>query len=508
MSTNSKRKLKPKDFSLYVPDYFDPRMHLSPDLQCLEEEAWYVLHLIRQRHISERVAMSEFVGILAELLRLVIPARGLLPRPSEGPRLPPDYQVLLRDLESNGAIDCNHSYKPGEFATGYRLSPQLRGKYHAKRVTSHRLIERLADVAEKEKKQVKHAIHTHLKRWCSKIEIDGAAHKSLDRLSAETGQAYSSDRTAIEAIERREGAVGFHVDDFGRRVHTKVSGLNKLLRPYLRYKGQSLVNHDIACSQPFFLALMLINAEQIKVRKANWWNLGGLLECGNEFSPFKKFQLPKARKPYSTFLPPVEPFSLETPTPPGPPPYSVRTEFLESLEADGKRVYDDSENFSDPHFSAPPSLVNFLTDCASGRLYDILAIEANQTREQIKERLFGETLFCKIGGERGLAKTVEVLYPYVMTAIRDMKRGTETDRHKISAMLLQRQESAVVLGRICSRIMHERPDVPLWTIHDSILTTAEHSGLILQTMRETFQELGVVPTIRVEDYGAVHSDRK
>jgi hypothetical protein len=59
----------------------------------------------------------------------------------------------------------------------------------------------------------------------------------------------------------------------------------------------------------------------------------------------------------------------------------------------------------------------------------------------------------------------------------------------------------VVLGRIATTIMLDHPKVPIWTIHDSILTTPEHSDLILETMRGEFTSIGVVPTIRVENYG-------
>ena len=100
-----------------------------------------------------------------------------------------------------------------------------------------------------------------------------------------------------------------------------------------------------------------------------------------------------------------------------------------------------------------------------------------------------------------MARTMSRLYPSVMAAIHDMKSGTEKDRHKISAMLLQRQESSVVLGRIATRLMLEHKDIPIWTIHDSILTTRQHSPLILRIMTETFEAFGVLPTIRVEDYG-------
>lgn len=39
------------------------------------------------------------------------------------------------------------------------------------------------------------------------------------------------------------------------------------------------------------------------------------------------------------------------------------------------------------------------------------------------------------------------------------------------AVLLQRIESFLLLGKVCQRISLERPEIPLFTIHDNIVTT-------------------------------------
>lgn len=492
-----------KPVVLYVPDYFTPQSHLSDGFKHLEEESWYILDLIRRRHIQERAPLDEYVGILAELLRLVIPARGLLPRVEAGvgePKQPPDYKALLIDLQFNGAIDCDDHFDPGFKSTGYRLTPSLRGAYHGKRVTNPDLLARIKGYTDKEHKQVKHPIHIHLKRYASQIEIDGdAARRRIEQLSAKTNRNYSSEYLAVEAIERRE--THFVVDDYGRRVHTQVSSLNKHLRPFLRFQGQTLVNHDIKNSQPFFLGLILLNLMAAQDKKANWYNMGGMGESLDELTQFSRFHLPAERKPFATFLPPIEPFPQrkkgEGEGEGGNASHILFTDPpSEHLEATPETTYGEIRK-SLPY---PHSLVSYLDDCRRGVLYEKLMAVTGFSRAKVKARLWKDVLFGK-RTDICLAKAMHQLYPFVVNAVREMKKGTETDRHKLTSLLLQRQESALIIGKVATRLMLEHKHVPIWTIHDSILTTQEHSPLIQQVMRECFEAYGVQPSIQVEDYG-------
>jgi len=50
--------------------------------------------------------------------------------------------------------------------------------------------------------------------------------------------------------------------------------------------------------------------------------------------------------------------------------------------------------------------------------------------------------------------------------------------------------------QICGRIMKENPDAPVFTIHDSLMTTLQHKDYIYDVMMSEFESLGVRPTIR------------
>lgn len=65
---------------------------------------------------------------------------------------------------------------------------------------------------------------------------------------------------------------------------------------------------------------------------------------------------------------------------------------------------------------------------------------------------------------------------------------------------MQHQESTLFIGRVCRRIKAERPSLPLATVHDSLVTTEEHIGLVTAIALDEFKKLGVIPLFKLEPY--------
>lgn len=71
------------------------------------------------------------------------------------------------------------------------------------------------------------------------------------------------------------------------------------------------------------------------------------------------------------------------------------------------------------------------------------------------------------------------------------------------AILLQRIESYTVLDVICKRISSERPDLPIFTIHDSIVTVEGEEGYIQRVMQEELSRIiGHAPKLKIEQWYA------
>jgi hypothetical protein len=65
--------------------------------------------------------------------------------------------------------------------------------------------------------------------------------------------------------------------------------------------------------------------------------------------------------------------------------------------------------------------------------------------------------------------------------------------------LLQRLESYLILLGITKRIARERPKMPIFTIHDSIVTTEGNEEYVKQVMKnEMHMAIGIAPTLSTE----------
>ncbi len=68
---------------------------------------------------------------------------------------------------------------------------------------------------------------------------------------------------------------------------------------------------------------------------------------------------------------------------------------------------------------------------------------------------------------------------------------------------MQAAEGKLIFGGCCRELMDHHPDVPIWTIHDSLLTVPGCEGLVRAVLLDNFARLGIVPTLNKEDYGEV-----
>ncbi|MDR3057885.1 MAG: hypothetical protein LBU84_07075 [Prevotella sp.] len=90
-------------------------------------------------------------------------------------------------------------------------------------------------------------------------------------------------------------------------------------------------------------------------------------------------------------------------------------------------------------------------------------------------------------------------YGSVYNVFRLAKQGRRT--HNALACSLQYLEAQLILHRICKIIGEENPDIPLFTIHDSVITTEEHVDFVLQIMRDVIKDaVGSEPTIKIEPW--------
>ena len=68
-------------------------------------------------------------------------------------------------------------------------------------------------------------------------------------------------------------------------------------------------------------------------------------------------------------------------------------------------------------------------------------------------------------------------------------------------MMIATRAMLVCKKRVVYRCMVRFPQMPVFTIHDSIMTVEEWGGALEEVMIDEFGELGVLPKLKIESYG-------
>ena len=95
-------------------------------------------------------------------------------------------------------------------------------------------------------------------------------------------------------------------------------------------------------------------------------------------------------------------------------------------------------------------------------------------------------------------EAMEQRFPTIVRCMTEIKGK----HYKNLAHQMQRAESEIIFGA-CRDLMNRHPDVPLWTIHDCLLTVPGHGyeEIVEDALLENFARHGVKPSIKREQYG-------
>jgi len=143
-----------------------------------------------------------------------------------------------------------------------------------------------------------------------------------------------------------------------------------------------------------------------------------------------------------------------------------------------------------------PDLAEYLGLCQRGEFYGYVQSEAGLTLDcdALKQRVFA-VLFGRNAQATAVSRMLDRRFPTLMAFIRRVKRGD----HRRLAHLAQRTESQFVFGQVLSRLLRERPDLFVTTIHDSVMTTIGSENYVRGIMLHEFRRRGIEPTVRIEN---------
>lgn len=401
----------------------------------------------------------------------------------------PNYHDAIEWLINADVIECDEKYSRGNVSLGYRLKSPYRGN-QIKRVdiTDFVLCRKIAlDEPFRKNKSTKQL--SYLAKWfkTEKLEIDEqtalnwindfeAAElqtinfnqnlKSSKKLEEKEKLFEKCGNYKILVSRIKEKDYFFHRDETGNRLHTNLTNLPKGLRQFITYDGEELVSIDIKNSQPY-MSLAFLNKE--------FWQS----QIVPEIVTLKKIskeiykEKGKNKKEKNNTIK-----------------FGVSSQNLVQLDF---------------------QKMEFVKSVIGGQFYEYLigvfekheemnlGYNPKEKRDRVKKMVL-TLLFdddSKIYNQQGYSacQIFKRTFPSIAKIFAFIKQGS----YKNLAILLQRIESCLLLEKACCRIAKERPFLPIFTIHDSIITTVGNESYVQSVMKEELKRgIGYAPAFSVE----------
>lgn len=401
----------------------------------------------------------------------------------------PEYKSWFIDT---GIIECDGQYIPDEKSFSFRFTEEYRTPItpvsYSTKYTFAKKTKRLFKPIDE------HTLkYSYLHKWFNdSLTIDDSSamyyiglRHMIDRKDDKT-KALDRYNSAVIGVDKMADTNHyFSVDSTAGRLHTNYTSMPNKIRNFTKYDGQELVSLDFKNSQPVMSTLLFAPQFWVK-NKTN--NLDAkkneeILAFGSDFDQkfFNFYDLP------DKFFPILNISTYTTST------YASPLMLAEmGVRIENKDVY------------------TYITEVVNGSLYEYVdekVQELNEdygirTRKEIKKMIF-TIMFSgnkKSSSEKDLFKH---LFPSIYTMFAFIKRTQK----ELLPIMLQTIESKLFLDRIAKRIAKERPELAIFTIHDSITTIVGNEDYIQHIMgEETIKAIGVRPSISIEYWSQSNID--
>lgn len=379
-----------------------------------------------------------------------------------------NYKQYLDYLVETNVFEVSKQYIPGEKSRGYRFSKQYTTPIQIVTIEEPKKLTRKNGRDKSHLSVSDQKKYQHLIKWYNEgFQIDKElarqfilhdyqckmSNKSLlDEVDKDPLIQYNSALVSIEKIAA--GALQFNIDDFGNRFHSTLTNLKSELRNALTYNGLQLCSIDIKNSQPYISTILFDNC---------FWELTTQPDVLTHNSI--GITLTNIFNQYST-------------------------DYFIML---CKRAKSSQE--SDLH--------KYREIVQKGTFYEYMAAHANMeaaNRKKLKAAMF-QVLFTGnsfINQKEAAPKRVfKELFPDVYELFNLLKRKEKANMPK----LLQRIESYVILLVVTKRIAIDKPDLPIFTIHDSIVTVDGYEDYVKGIMEQEMEKIfGFPPQLVISNW--------
>jgi hypothetical protein len=404
--------------------------------------------------------------------------------------------LLIGYLIETRVIECDCKSIDGIKCFGYRfLEPYTKVPYREMEITSYRLKKAIRG---QRKTQIKHRMkeiwaHMHIVKWYLKYGLDidfDAAGCWVNDFYEQNMLEFSTMSLSDNMIQKKQEILWdkcnamfyyidrikkkkydeweFSVDTPGRRLHGMFSYTKKELRMFTTYDGKKLVAVDWKNSQPYFSTLLLEpefwQSKKVKTRKLQ------LIDIAPEM--YKVYRENGTMNRIITMLE-----------------KSKRLAQLDVSTGRYKNLAQTGEIYEYLLREMPNNLSRRFKAIHGCRFAD---------RRAIKKETLRIMYCCNSEARKPFYETVRAfrsMFPQVARLFELIKEGN----YEWLPRILQRVESRLILLEVCKALAQEYPQMPLFTIHDSIVTTEGNEHAVKEvTERILTERVGCPPVLAFE----------
>lgn len=474
---------KIKQVGLYIPENLD--LQIIPDKQ-----RWYAAWLLDLIHRKwNMMEINEYGYVLLKLkyVTRVIPNR-----------MWPDLKNTLLKLK---LIECDNKIVINSKCLGYKIPD---GLYRTQRVvcTDHTVNYKIALLYDKQPHKLK--VHRGLDSWVYELKLD------YDR-TVSIVNTLEPDNCKLDVVDYRnflteqcrkiyDKNMWTETDEYGR-FHSPLTNLPRELRCCLTVNDKTLAYIDLSNSQPLIMTLCALlyycggrrtqeRLLAIEFSKENPYGstvqflpvLGRLVE--RILGRYKT--IGRLSRGHRLLIPATDKPNDDNP-----------------LRVLGRALPDGEEILGE--------LYKLLTICSKGRFYQWLMTKRERGRsvnDSTRLERFKLGVLATLYGEhtvdmtwRGrMQRRLRKRTCWVFDMLCKMK---DVDRdHARAARTMQAFESSLFIHSACGRILKERPEVPLLSLHDCLVTTKEKDNVeyVRGVIMGVFADLGITPYLKVKFY--------
>jgi len=416
-----------------------------------------------------------------------------------------DYKTCIQELLNGGILETDNKYSTKTHKSyGFKLSEKFSSDtIKTRTISNSRLTKAVIRFREKQAAKLieKSKPIAHLAYWLTHDDLVLDKHTALEflqtykrRFNSELKKrklkpSFLKDKErslnrkwnrAQYQLEHWHLNKGFNIDDSGGRLYSPLTLLPSIFKHFLTHKGEPLVSIDIKNSQPFHLLFLL---------KDRFWKpyTAGLTLKGLNPKLFNDLEDLKMNKEDSSSL----------------------SSYVSKKEGDidnimlqkrtlvrGKEV-DPNLNYEDLVLSG--KLYEFICYTFYGKFRPKTGVDPFSTRIQTKKKslkMMYHNPRKKHSDSIPVFEEFKRLFPKEAEVMQKLKQFNHSD----FPILLQMIEARMILHIICRRICDIDPTLPLYTIHDSIITTNRGKELVMKVINEEYKKhLGKVPQLEEEE---------